>query len=97
MQLDAVRDQALESDRILGVVLRLHLDMGLGGSGLDRLLIDLGQLVPCRGVDHHAKPRAALPECRIVVVLGDLVEAELLVVVGANPLGRIDDPALQRA
>src|SRR5580765_1215960 len=40
MQLDAVRDQALQCNRVLGIVLRLHLDMGLGGGRLDHLLID---------------------------------------------------------
>jgi hypothetical protein len=70
--------------------------MRLRGRRLDRLLVELGQLVPCRCIDHDVKLRAAFPECRIVVVLGDLVEAELLVVVGADPLGRIDDSALQR-
>ena len=39
---------------------------------------------------------AALPEARIVVVRRDLVEAELLVVVGADPLGGVDRAALQR-
>ena len=40
--------------------------------------------------------RAAFPPARIVVVLGDLVEAELLVVVGADPFGRVDRALLQR-
>src|SRR5712692_797348 len=39
---------------------------------------------------------AALPPAGIVVVLGDLDEAELLVVVRADPLGRVDRALLQR-
>ena len=37
-----------------------------------------------------------LPPARIVVELGHLDEAELLVVVGANPLGRVDGALLER-
>jgi hypothetical protein len=40
--------------------------------------------------------RAAFPEAGIVVVLGDLVEAELLVVIGPDPFGRVDRALLQR-
>ena len=42
---------------------------------------------------HH---RAAFPEARVVVELRDLLEAELLVVIGADPLGRVDGALLQR-
>ena len=38
---------------------------------------------------------AAFPPAGIVVVLGDLNEAELLVVVGANPFGGIDRALLK--
>ena len=37
----------------------------------------------------------AFPEAGIVVIRGDLREAELLVVIGANPLGGIDGAALE--
>src|SRR2546421_64945 len=40
--------------------------------------------------------RAALPPTRIVIKRCDLVEAELFVVVGANPLRRIDGAFLER-
>jgi hypothetical protein len=39
--------------------------------------------------------RAALLPGGIVVILGDLLEAELLIVVGANPFGRIDGALFQ--
>ena len=40
--------------------------------------------------------RAAFPETGVVVELGDLVEAELLVVVGAHPFGGVDRAFLER-
>jgi hypothetical protein len=40
--------------------------------------------------------RSAFPPAGIVVVRRDLVEAELLVVVGADPLGGIDGALFQR-
>src|SRR5262252_4900573 len=40
--------------------------------------------------------RAAFPPAGIVVVLGDLDEAELLVVVGADPFGGVDRALLER-
>src|SRR6516225_9785985 len=43
-------------------------------------------------VDHGA----AFPPSRVVVEPSDFVEAELLVVVGAHPLGGVDDALLQR-
>src|SRR3569623_1593414 len=39
---------------------------------------------------------AALPPARIVEILGDLIEAELLVVVRSDPFGGIDRAYLQR-
>src|SRR5690349_22194857 len=39
---------------------------------------------------------AAFPPAGIVVVLRNLVEAELLIVIGADPLGRIDRALLER-
>ena len=40
--------------------------------------------------------RSAFPEARVVVVLGDLGEAELLVVIRTDPLGRVDGALFQR-
>ena len=39
--------------------------------------------------------QAAFPEARVVVVRRDLLEAELLVVIGADPLGCVDGAALE--
>ena len=38
----------------------------------------------------------AFPPAREVVVVGDLVEAQLLVVVGADPFGGVDGAFFQR-
>src|SRR5476649_2446724 len=44
---------------------------------------------------HDALP--IFPPAGVVVVLGDLVEAKLLVVVGADPLRRVDGALLERS
>src|SRR5262249_9601554 len=51
--------------------------------------------LPLAGVHIERELRTAFPPARIIVVLGDLVEAELLVVVGADPFGRIDSTLLE--
>ena len=56
----------------------------------------LRQGIPPLQVDAQVQHGAALPPAREVVVLGHLVEAELLVVIGADELGRIDGAALER-
>ena len=72
------------------------LDVGEArGRGDDRLIV-LRQRVPFCQIDHEVVGGAALPPARIVIVRRDLVEAELLVVVGADPLGRVDGAFLQR-
>ena len=95
-QLRAGADEAAKRRRVPGVVLRLHLDIGEGGGrGQDRL-IGLRQFLPLRVVDEEVDGRAAFPEAGIVVERRDLGEAELLVVIGADPLGGVDRAALER-
>src|SRR5262245_26053948 len=61
----------------------------------DRLIV-LRQRIPlfeiAEGMDH----RAALPEARVIVVLRNLLEAELLVVIRTDPLSRIDGALFER-
>src|SRR5262249_34093168 len=59
------------------------------------LLVERRQRVPLRAVDEGMEHGAALLPAGRVVVFRDLVEAELLVVVGADVLDRIDGPALE--
>ena len=63
--------------------------------GQDGLVV-LRQLVPLLLVDDEVQHGAALPPAGGVIVFGDFQEAELLVVVGADELGRIEGAALQR-
>src|SRR3546814_12903059 len=53
------------------------------------------QLLPGIQVDEVVEHRRRLVPARVVVELGGLVEAEGEVVVGADPLGRIDGAGLQ--
>ena len=92
----ALRDQLLERRRIGVIVLADHPGPRIARRDLDRALVGLRQLVPLREIDHVVALAAAFPPARIVVVLRDLDEAELLVVVGADPFGRVDRALLQR-
>ena len=56
----------------------------------------LGQLLPFLQIDERVQHGASFPEARVVVELRDLVEAKLLVVVRADPLGRINRAFLER-
>src|SRR4029453_10481958 len=60
----------------------------------DRLIV-LRQLVPFRQVDKEVVRGAAFPPTGIIVVRRNLVEAELLVIVRTDPLGRINGALLQ--
>ena len=96
LQLGALRDQAAQRGRVLGVVLGDHV-VGRRGRGLrqDGLVL-LGQLVVGVLVDVERHLQRAFPPARIVVVRGDLVEAQLFVIVGADPFGRVDGALFQR-
>src|SRR6516165_799891 len=95
-QLHAVRDQAFQCLRVAGVVAALLFDVAVAGGGFQKRLVVLRQLVPLGEIDKEVVRGAALPPARIVIKLRDLVETELLVVVGADPLGGIDRALLKR-
>ena len=95
-KLRAGGDHAPQGLAVHGVVLRQHPVVGgLAGLRQDGL-VGFRQLVPLLLVDDEVQHRAALPPARGIVVFRDLQEAELLVVVGADELGRVDGAALQR-
>ena len=70
--------------------------MRIRGCRLDDGLVFRCQAVVGLLVDEDVELRAAFPPSGVVVVRRDLVEAELQVVVGADPLGRIDRSLLER-
>ena len=95
-QLGAAGDQTLQRRRIEHVIACIDPGVGVGGRiGQDRL-IALRQRVPLLDIGEGVNHGAAFPEARIVVVLRDLGEAELLVVIGADPLGGVDGALFQR-
>ncbi len=96
LQRRAFGDQLLQRRRVLHVVLRHHVGVGEGAGVSQRCLIVLRQAVPLFQVEEGVDGRAAFPPARIVVVLRDLVQAELQVVIGADELGRIDRALFQR-
>src|ERR1700730_4541336 len=96
LKLHAGCHQAAQRLRILGVVLRHQHDILLGTGGVERILVELRQGLVALRVDQERDHGRAFPPAGIVVELGDLMEAELLVVVGADPLRGVDGPALER-
>ena len=64
--------------------------------GLENGLVVLRQVGICLDVDEKIELGTPFPPAGVVVVLGDLVETELLVVVRAHPLRRVDRALFQR-
>ena len=95
-QLHARRDQPAQRRWIQRIVLRHAVDIGLGASRFEDRLVVLGQLGPRLGVDEEIELGAAFPPAGVVVVLRDLVQAELFVVVRADPFRGVDRALLQR-
>jgi len=96
VQLYAALHQPLQRRDILRVVLSHHVDVGLVAGRLDRRLVFLRQLVPFLEIDVERVHRVRFPPSGEVIVRRDLVEAELLVVVRADPFGGVDRAALER-
>ncbi len=83
-------DEALQRLRVLSIVFGDHPAAGIARCRLHGGLVVLGQHIPSVHVDEHVLSCAARPPGRVVVVFRDLVEAELLVVVGPDKLHGID-------
>src|SRR5258708_2132507 len=58
-------------------------------------LIALRQRIPLLQIAERVHRRTALPEAGIVVIFGDLLEAEFLVVVRSDPFGAVDGALLE--
>ena len=95
-QLGAAADEGAQRRRVPRVVLGLHLDVRVGAGRLEDGLVFRRQRVVGLLVDEAVELGAALPPAGVVVVRRDLVEAELQVVVGADPLGGVDRSLLER-
>ncbi|MNV24672.1 hypothetical protein D3C71_1157440 [compost metagenome] len=96
MQLGALGDQAAQRGGVLGVVLGDHVVGRRGRCLRQDGLVVLGQLVVGVLVDVERHLQRAFPPARVVVVRGHLVEAQLFIVVGADPFGRVDGALFQR-
>ena len=96
MQLGAAGEQFLQRRRIALIVFRHHPAIGGLARLLDDALIVFRQRIPFFQVDEAEQHRAAFPPAGIVVVRRDLVEAELLVVIGPDPLRRVDRALFER-
>src|SRR6266536_3354599 len=77
-QLDSCRHQPAQRLGVSGVVLGHHQDGCFGARRLQRGSIGLRQSLPMLEIDEQCDLSAAFPPARVVVVLGDLVQPELL-------------------
>src|SRR5882762_2861823 len=75
-QLGAGRDQAFKGRRIDGVIFRLHPSIGHFGSGAQHRLVGRRERIPLVDVDEVVEHRRAFPPARVIIELGDLLEAE---------------------
>src|SRR5581483_5357856 len=89
-------DEALERRRVDGIVPGQHPAVDRVASPRHDRLEGFRQCVPAVEVDDQMHHAAALPPARVVVVLGDTDEPQLLVVVRAQKLGCIDRAVLER-
>src|SRR5207244_3313418 len=62
---------------------------------LQNTLVVFRQRIPLIQIDEGQQDRTTFPPARIVVVRRNLVEAELLVIIGPDPLGAIDGALLE--
>ncbi len=95
-QLGARAHELLDRHGVARVVLGQHRDVGVRGSGFHHGLVLGRQAFPGLGVDVEVQLRAAFPPAGVVVERRHLVEAQLLVVVRAHPLQRVDRALFQR-
>ncbi len=95
-QLRAARYQAPQRGRVLRVVLGHHPGVSDGASGVQCRLEFRRQRVVGLAPAEVVQRGTAFPPARVVVELGDLVEAELFVVVGTDPFRGVDRALLER-
>jgi len=94
-KLGTIRNQSLEGLRILRIVIGLLPYIAGSRRRFEDGLVAFRQFVPLGEVYEHVVSGAALPPAWIIVVLDDFVEAELLVVIGADPFCGVDGALLQ--
>ena len=96
MQFGALAQQRFERRHIARVILGLHIGMGKCRSALDDGLVLGGKSLIRFLVHIQRQLRAHFPKARVVVMLGDLVQTQLQIVIGADPLGRVNRAFFQR-
>ena len=95
-QLGAAGHQPPQRHRVADVVLGGGPLVGFGGSHLERRFVFLRQGSPGLGVDKHHQGCRALPPAGKVVILGDLVQTQTLIVKGADKFSRVQHAFFER-
>src|SRR5205085_9869758 len=96
MELRTGGDEAFQRGWVRRIVLGLHPSIAHIGGGTDDRLISFRQAIPLFEIDEVVEHRTAFPPAGVVIVLGYLVEAELLVVVGPDPLAGLERALRER-
>src|SRR6185312_14146823 len=94
-QLRSVGNQPLDGAGIPSVVFADHPVVGSLGRRFHDRLITFREGIPFLDIDEIVQHRAAFPPTRVIVVFGDLVEAELFVVIRSDPFGCVDRAFLE--
>ena len=81
--------------RIERVIARHHGHIGQRRSTADCRLVGIWQSIPALQVDHVHQCNAAFPPAGVIIVIGDLVEAQPCIIIGADKLGSINRAFLQ--
>src|SRR5262249_23517762 len=89
-------NKPLDCRRIRGVIFPGHPVAGVARSCEQDSLIAFAQLMPLLHVDEGVSVRTTLRAGGVVIVFRDLVETELLVVSGSDPLHRVDSAFFER-
>src|SRR5262249_22967187 len=89
-------NKPLDCRRVRRVIFPRHPVAGAARSCEQDSLIAFWQLLPLLHVDEGVSVRTALPPGGVVIVFRDLVETELLVVSGSDPLHRVDSAFFER-
>ena len=82
--------------RVIGIHVRSHVVIAGLGAHLDNFLQILGQRLQLGLVHRHFGGQPRLDEAGEVIVLGDLVEAQRQIVIGADEFGGVERARLQR-
>ena len=95
LELYALAQQSLQRRWVFGVIARQHGGIGERSSGNHNGAIGFGQSFPTSFVDEDMGQRPGFPPAGVIIIFGDFIEQQFLVVIGADPFCRIQLAAFE--